>query len=858
MKRKVEQFLLSKNIDGIRRLKDEATGLLLIGTDVEGCLRALREPRQLATNGPSAETQDAVSCVPEDGQPSSKSTASCNRKGTAGVDSYSPGSDERTILPGRNMVELRVPRGADEDSAASASTKPAQNPLPIEIPCSKGTSNSPGKIQTEEGVIVTPSKKGLHSTRSNAPANSSSDSSSSGSSSSSSNMGGSSSSSRSSNNNKAQQVGKESFGLSCTAVPVVENERPSLPPNVRIRNRQVSLPEPAIADLSTISKVCKTGLLGVGCISSKTGSDPLISIPATSAAAQQITTKNPLRPPKTKQQQTKATVVGTAAHKGERNSDTAGEDEAGSKPWTCECGNLVAARKKRCRRCHRWRRGKRETRWCVKVKVPPSTAETPASLTEETKVKKVAKKAAKSTRFQSTSDNNIRDTKGLNSDAMSVAMNGANAASKAAGFKRKTLTKTCVSPMETIVKTVKNDACGLTNPSRVGKKTVTDDQAVGMTQKHNNDAKAQFENGAALGGLIVSLDKVCEKGSKSLAIEVPAFLPEGVKVDDVANKITKSTHFRPTTYCNGDDNQRSEYGAITVVNSVKAASKSTDVTNKTPTKTYLSPMKTKPQQLVKTDKNNAFGLTKPPPKDKKTVPGDQGLKSAFQKYYNDTKALFKGSTALGNFVASPDKVCERRSKSLVTEIQPSLPSKAKVDKVAKKAANSAHFQSTVGNNAESTQRHVNDVIAVAMNGSKVASNIPGIKNKTPTTIGLSSVKTKPQKSVKTIKNDAHGLVTLSHIGKQTVPDNQSFTLAFQQHCNDTKALLKVSAACGDSSVSPDKMRERRSKNLRAFSSANRLMSEQELKKWMLKAESEAVLQFTQELKSIQGHRPEAA
>lgn len=49
MKRKVEKFLYSKNIDGVRRLKDEETGYLLIGTDVEGCLKAAR---QLATNGP--------------------------------------------------------------------------------------------------------------------------------------------------------------------------------------------------------------------------------------------------------------------------------------------------------------------------------------------------------------------------------------------------------------------------------------------------------------------------------------------------------------------------------------------------------------------------------------------------------------------------------------------------------------------------------------------------------------------------------------------------------------------------------------------------------------------------------------
>ena len=49
MKRKVEKYLYSKNIDGVHRLKDEETGFLLIGTDVEGCLKAAR---QLATSGP--------------------------------------------------------------------------------------------------------------------------------------------------------------------------------------------------------------------------------------------------------------------------------------------------------------------------------------------------------------------------------------------------------------------------------------------------------------------------------------------------------------------------------------------------------------------------------------------------------------------------------------------------------------------------------------------------------------------------------------------------------------------------------------------------------------------------------------
>jgi hypothetical protein len=42
MKRKVEKYLYSKNIDGVHRLKD-AEDRYLVGTDIEGCLRAARQ-----------------------------------------------------------------------------------------------------------------------------------------------------------------------------------------------------------------------------------------------------------------------------------------------------------------------------------------------------------------------------------------------------------------------------------------------------------------------------------------------------------------------------------------------------------------------------------------------------------------------------------------------------------------------------------------------------------------------------------------------------------------------------------------------------------------------------------------------
>jgi len=48
MKRKVEKYLYTKNIDGVHRLKDARTGQLLIHDDIEGCVTAAR---QAPTNG---------------------------------------------------------------------------------------------------------------------------------------------------------------------------------------------------------------------------------------------------------------------------------------------------------------------------------------------------------------------------------------------------------------------------------------------------------------------------------------------------------------------------------------------------------------------------------------------------------------------------------------------------------------------------------------------------------------------------------------------------------------------------------------------------------------------------------------
>ncbi len=42
MKRKVEEYIRNKNIDGVNRIKDD-NGVYLIGDDIEGCLRAARQ-----------------------------------------------------------------------------------------------------------------------------------------------------------------------------------------------------------------------------------------------------------------------------------------------------------------------------------------------------------------------------------------------------------------------------------------------------------------------------------------------------------------------------------------------------------------------------------------------------------------------------------------------------------------------------------------------------------------------------------------------------------------------------------------------------------------------------------------------
>jgi len=44
------------------------------------------------------------------------------------------------------------------------------------------------------------------------------------------------------------------------------------------------------------------------------------------------------------------------------------------KPWTCECGNRLAAGRKRCGQCLRWKGGKRLVRWHIQPKDPTNNS----------------------------------------------------------------------------------------------------------------------------------------------------------------------------------------------------------------------------------------------------------------------------------------------------------------------------------------------------------------------------------------------------------------------------------------------------------------------------------------------------
>lgn len=147
----------------------------------------------------------------------------------------------------------------------------------------------------------------------------------------------------------------------------------------------------------------------------------------------------------------------------------------------------------------------------------------------------------------------------------------------------------------------------------------------------------------------------------------------------------------------------------------------------------------------------------------------------------------------------------------------------------------------------------------AVTALKMASKTAGVKRKIPATTCLSSIKAKPQQPAKKVNNDVFSFTNSSPRDKTAVLQKQvQFEAACRKHCTDTKVLLKASAARGDASVSPEKMAERRSKNLAAMRATNlqahktgaKLMSEQELTQRMSEAESEAVKLYLKELQQM--------
>lgn len=106
MKRKVEKYLYSKNIDGVHRLKD-AENRYLVGTDIEGCLRAAR---QAPASHAAAATISRNSILPS---PPLNIKVGMVRS-TCGVGGSSGGSSSTTATPSTAGGSTRKKRKADQ------------------------------------------------------------------------------------------------------------------------------------------------------------------------------------------------------------------------------------------------------------------------------------------------------------------------------------------------------------------------------------------------------------------------------------------------------------------------------------------------------------------------------------------------------------------------------------------------------------------------------------------------------------------------------------------------------------------------------------------------------------------------
>ena len=118
MKKKVEKYLYSKNIDGVHRLKDN-NDRYLIGDDIDGCLRAVRD----------ATAAGFKSNYEEDGMAATKVRAKTSFRVTAHRQSdhnINLQSRQRPLLPRRKRKAEDDIIGDNEDEASMA-PRPAQN-----------------------------------------------------------------------------------------------------------------------------------------------------------------------------------------------------------------------------------------------------------------------------------------------------------------------------------------------------------------------------------------------------------------------------------------------------------------------------------------------------------------------------------------------------------------------------------------------------------------------------------------------------------------------------------------------------------------------------------------------------------
>jgi hypothetical protein len=109
MKRKVEKYLHGKNIDGVHRLMGE-TKRYLIGTDVAGCLSAVRQP-------PASHSKESI------GKPRRKTNGQKTKENTPGNQTYTKRNASSTVSKNmggssnsdqkRQKIQLRKPNAKE-------------------------------------------------------------------------------------------------------------------------------------------------------------------------------------------------------------------------------------------------------------------------------------------------------------------------------------------------------------------------------------------------------------------------------------------------------------------------------------------------------------------------------------------------------------------------------------------------------------------------------------------------------------------------------------------------------------------------------------------------------------------------